>query len=134
MIGLANPLIAKVMTAQLATRRARIAAGEKPLDWKVGMGAPASMQKLGLQAPLVGFLMQLALLASGSTLSPAGYIKPVAEPEICARMGSGLGPDASSDAVMATIKEISPAIEIADFDLAPEPDNLDPRDDERAEH
>ena len=58
MIGLANPLIAKGMTAQLAKRRARIAAGEKPLGWKVGMGAPASMQKLGLQAPLVGFLMQ----------------------------------------------------------------------------
>src|SRR5450756_325946 len=84
-----------------------------------------SMQRLGLQAPLVGFLMQRALLASGSTLSLAGYIKPVAEPEICVRMGSGLGPDASSDAVMATIKEISPAIEIADLDLAPEPDNLD---------
>jgi len=125
MIGLANPLIAKGMTAQLANRRARIAAGEKPLGWKVGMGAPASMQKLGLQAPLVGFLMQRALLASGSTLSLAGYIKPVAEPEICVRMGSGLGPDASSDAVMATIKEISPAIEIADLDPAPEPDNLD---------
>ena len=105
MIALANPLIAKGMTAQFANRRARIAAGEKPLGWKVGMGAPASMQKLGLQAPLVGFLMQRALLASGSTLSLAGYIKPVAEPEICVRMGSGLGPDASSDAVMTAIKD-----------------------------
>ena len=101
MIGLANPLIAKGMTAQLANRRARIAEGEKPLGWKIGMGAPASMQRLGLQAPLVGFLMQRALLASGSTLSLAGYIKPVAEPEICVRMDSVLGPDASSDAVMA---------------------------------
>ena len=57
-----NPLIKKGMTAQLAKRRARIAAGEKPLGWKVGLGAPASMQKLGLRAPLVGFLMQRALL------------------------------------------------------------------------
>src|SRR5664280_1082634 len=125
MIGLANPLIAKGMTAQLAKRRARIAAGEKPLGWKVGMGAPASMQKLGLQAPLVGFLMQRALLASGSTLSLAGYIKPVAEPEICVRMASDLGPGASADVVMAAVKEILPAIELADLDPAPTPDNLD---------
>ena len=74
-----HPLIKKGMAAQLATRRARIAAGEKPLGWKVGLGAPASMQKLGLQGPLVGFLMQRALLLSGSTVSLAGWSKPVAE-------------------------------------------------------
>jgi len=125
MIGLANPLIAKGMTAQLANRRARIAAGEKPLGWKVGMGAPASMQKLGLQAPLVGYLMQRALLLSGSTVSLAGYAKPVAEPEICVRMASDLGPGASADVVMAAVKEILPAIELADLDPAPTPDNLD---------
>jgi 2-keto-4-pentenoate hydratase len=125
MIALANPLIAKGMTAQLANRRARIAAGEKPLGWKVGMGAPASMQKLGLQAPLVGYLMQRALLLSGSTVSLAGYAKPVAEPEICARMASDLGPGASADVVMAAVKEILPAIELADLDPAPTPDNLD---------
>ncbi len=120
-----TPLITKGMTAQLASRRARIAAGEKPLGWKVGMGAPASMQKLGLKAPLVGFLMQRALVASGGTVSLAGYVNPVAEPEICVRMGSALGAGASTDAVLAAIKEIAPAIEIADLDLPPAPDNLD---------
>lgn len=125
MIGLANPLIAKGLTAQLANRRARIAAGEKPLGWKVGMGAPASMQRLGLQAPLVGFLMQRALLLSGSTVSLKGWLRPVAEPEIAVRMASDLGPGASADAVMAAVKEILPAIELADLDPVPEPDNLD---------
>src|SRR5215472_12809579 len=62
MNDLLNPLIKKGMTAQLATRRARIAAGEKPLGWKVGLGSPTTLQKLGLQAPLIGFLMQRALL------------------------------------------------------------------------
>ena len=57
------------MSAQLAKRRARIAAGEKPLGWKVGFGAPATMQKMGLTAPVVGYLMQRALLLSGSTAS-----------------------------------------------------------------
>ena len=120
-----HPLIKKGMTAQLATLRARIAAGEKPLGWKLGLGAPASMQKLGLAAPVVGFLMQRALLLSGSTVSLAGYLKPVAEPEICVRMASDLGADASPDAALAAIKEIFPAIELADLDPVPTPDNLD---------
>ncbi len=119
------PLIAKGMTAQFATRRARIAAGEKPLGWKVGMGAPASMQKLGLKAPLVGYLMQRALLAPGSTISLKGYSKPVMEPEIAVRMAHDLGPGATAAAAAAAIQEIAPAIEIADLDPAPTPDNLD---------
>lgn len=119
------PLIKKGMTAQFAKRRARIAAGERPLGWKVGMGAPASMQKLGLQAPLVGFLMQRALLLSGSTVSLKDYVRPVAEAEICVRMASGLGAGSTPDAALAAIKEILPAIELADLDPLPTPDNLD---------
>ena len=120
-----HPLIKKGMTVQLATRRARMAAGEKPFGWKVGMGAPASMQKLGLQAPLVGYLMQRALLLSGSIASLQGWAKPVAEPEIAVRMARDLPVGATADAAIAAIKEITPAIELADLDPAPTPDNLD---------
>ena len=125
MTDLDNPLVKKGMTAQLAERRARLAAGEKPLGWKVGLGAPATMQKLGLQAPLVGFLMQRALLLSGSTVSLKGYVKPVAEPEIAVRMARDLPAGSTADATMAAIKEILPAIELADLDPVPTPDNLD---------
>lgn len=120
-----HPLIQKGMPVQLAARRARIAAGERPLGWKVGLGAPASMEKLGLKGPLVGYLMQRALLLSGSTVSLKGYVRPVAEPEICVRMARDLGPRASTDDVLAAIKEILPAIELADLDPVPTPDNLD---------
>ena len=119
------PLIKKGMTAQLAKRRARIAAGEKPLGWKVGLGAPATMERLKLEAPVVGFLMQRALLLSGSTVSLAGYTKPVAEPEICVRMARDLPSGASADDAAAAVKEIFPAIELADLDPAPAIDNLD---------
>lgn len=120
-----DPRIARGMKTQLANRRARIAAGERPLGWKVGMGAPASMQKLGLQAPLVGFLMQRALLLSGSTVSLNGWLRPVAEPEICVRMASDLPGGATSGTALAAVKEILPAIELADVDPVPTPDNLD---------
>ena len=125
MSDLDNPLIAKGMTAQLATRRARIAAGEKPLGWKVGFGAPASMQKLGLTAPLVGYLMQGAQVASGGSVSLKDWAKPVAEPEIAVRMARDLGAGAAADAVMASIESLQPAIELADLDPLPEPGNLD---------
>jgi len=125
MAALDNPLIRKGMTAQLAARRARIAAGEKPLGWKVGFGAPVAMQKLGLTAPLTGYLMQKALLPSGSAVSLKTYVRPVAEPEIAVRMARDLGGGATADAALAAVKEITPAIELADLDLAPERDNID---------
>lgn len=120
-----NPLIKKGMTAQLARRRERIAAGEKPLGWKVGLGAPAVMQRLGLSAPVVGYLMQRALLLSGGTVSFQGYTKPVAEAEVCVRMARDLGAGASASDALAAVKEVLPAIELADFEPPPTPDNLD---------
>lgn len=120
-----DPRIARGMTAQLAKRRDRIAAGERPLGWKVGLGAPASMQKLGLQAPVVGFLMQRALLLSGSTVSLQGWAKPVAEAEIAVRMMRDLPGGTTAEAAAAAVKEIFPAIELADLDPVPTPDNLD---------
>ena len=120
-----HPLIKKGMPAQLAKRRARIAAGEKPLGWKVGLGSPTSLQKVGLKAPLVGFLMQRGLLLSGSTVSLAGWVRPVAEPELCVRMMSDLGGGATPDSAIAAIKEIFPAIELADMDPVASADNLD---------
>ena len=113
------------MAAQLAKRRARIAAGEKPIGWKVGLGAPATMQKMGLTAPIVGFLMQRAQITSGQTASLKGFVKPVAEPEICVRMARDLQTGVSADQAAAAVKEIFPAIELADLDPVPAPDNLD---------
>jgi 2-keto-4-pentenoate hydratase len=120
-----DPRIARGMQAQLARRRERIAAGEKPLGWKVGLGAPAAMERLGIQAPAVGYLMQRALLLSGSTVSLADWTRPVAECEIAVRMAIDLSGGATPDSAAAAVKEIFPAIELADFDPAPTPDNLD---------
>ena len=120
-----NPLIKKGMMAQLAKRRARIAAGEKSLGWKLGFGAPATMQKLGLAAPLVGYLMQRALLPSGGIVSFKTYLRPVAEPEIFVRMAHDLPGGISPAAALAAVQEIGPAIEVADLDPLPTPDNID---------
>lgn len=118
-----DPRIARGMEKQLGQRRARIAAGEKPLGWKVGLGAPPAMERLKIKGPLVGYLMQKSLLANGSTASFAGWHKPVAEPEVAVYMGADLPGGASRDAAKAAIKGISPAIELAD--LNPPPDDVE---------
>ena len=120
-----DPRVARGMTAQLAKRRERIAAGEKPLGWKVGFGGPASKERMKLADPLVGYLMQRGLVLSGSTVSFAGWKQPVAECEIAVRMDRDLGGGATSDSAAAAVKEIFPAIELADFDPVPTPDNID---------
>ena len=116
-----DPRIASGMKAQLAKRRERIAAGEKPLGWKVGFGSPSAKERLNIKAGAVGYLMQRGLVLSGSTVSFAGWKQPAAECEIAVRLGQNLAGGTTPEAAAAAIKEILPAIELADFDPPPTP-------------
>jgi 2-keto-4-pentenoate hydratase len=114
-----DPRIARGMAQQLAARRARIAAGEKPLGWKVGLGAKAAMERLNIKMPLVGYMMQKSLVGNGSTVPVAGWTQPVAEPEIAAYMASDLPGGASREAAIAAVGALGPAIELADLNPPP---------------
>ena len=114
-----DPRIARGMEKQLGERRARIAAGEKPLGWKVGLGAKPAMERLNIRMPLVGYMMQKSLVPSGTTVSVAGWTQPVAEPEIAAYMASDLAGGAGRDAAIAAIGALGPAIELADLNPPP---------------
>src|SRR3954467_12908611 len=118
-----DPRIARGMERQLAVRRARIAAGEKPIGWKVGLGAPAAMERLKIKAPLVGFMMENSLASNGATVALAGWTKPVAEPEVAVHMGKDLAGGADRAAAIAAIAGLGPAIELAD--LNPPPDDVE---------
>lgn len=120
-----DPRVRRGMEQQLARRRERLAAGEKSIGWKVGFGAPAIMQRLGIEKPLVGFLTDRARLQSGATVSLRGWNRPVAEPEIAVYMGADLPAGADMNAAKATIASIGPAIELADVDRQTEPDTLE---------
>jgi len=119
-LSLDDPRIQRGMAAQLGRWRERIKAGERPLGWKVGFGAPAAMQKLTINAPLIGFLTDRALISTGATVSLADWKKPVAEPEIAVHMGRDLAAGADRDAVKAAIAGLGPAIELADVDRPPD--------------
>jgi 2-keto-4-pentenoate hydratase len=120
-----DPRIIRGMAAQLALRQQRLDAGDRPLGWKVGFGAPAILERFKISAPLVGFLTQAARIEPGGTVSLAGWTKPVAEPEVAVHIGRDLPAGADRITVAAAIAGISPAIELADLDEPPdEPERI----------
>ncbi len=119
-ISIDDPRILRGMAVQLGCWRKRLNAGEQPLGWKVGFGAPAVMRKLAIAAPLIGFLTDRALIETGATIALADWKKPVAEPEIAVYLGHNLSAGADRDTVKAAIAGVGPAIELADVDRLPE--------------
>ncbi len=111
-----DPRISRGMAEQLRRRRELLNSGQKPLGWKLAFGGPAAMERLHTNAPLIGFLMQDALIPSNSTLSVAGWTKPAAEPEITVHLGKDLPAGADRNATRVAIAGLGPAIEIADVD------------------
>jgi 2-keto-4-pentenoate hydratase len=111
-----DPRIVRGMTAQLTVRRQLLHAGHKALGWKLAFGGPAAMERLRTNAPLVGFLTDRALLASGSTVSLSGWTRPAAEPEIAVHIGKDLPGGADRATAIAAIAGLGPAIELADVD------------------
>jgi hypothetical protein len=74
------------------------------LGWKVGFGAPAAMERLGIDRPLVAPLPASGLLDSGATVSLRGWTQPLLEVEVAIWIGRGLGA----------------AIELADLEFPPD--------------
>ena len=70
-----DPRIAAGMNTQFKLRAERLAKGETPIGWKAGFGAPTPLTKLKLEAALTGFMTDGTKIASGSSISLAGWSK-----------------------------------------------------------
>jgi 2-keto-4-pentenoate hydratase len=103
-----DPRIERGTRAMLALRRARLDAGSRPIGWKVGFGAPAALEQLAIDRPLVGFLTDRGLIADGATVPVGDWTNPMLEPEIAAYIGDD-----------GAIAALSAAIELADVDVPP---------------
>jgi 2-keto-4-pentenoate hydratase len=108
--------VANGMAAQMSMRRERLASGARHLGWKVGFSSPAAMQRMSIIAPLFGFMTDRSLLRSGSSVSIAGWIRAVLEPEVAVHLGANIPAGAEKDVVIAAISGLGPAVELADFD------------------
>ena len=107
--------IRRGIAAQLSARRRRIAAGEQPLGWKVGFGTPGGMKMLGVEHPLLGYLMRSGVIESGTELPLAEFTRAALEPEIAVYLGAAIDQDACEEEIRAAVSAIGPAIEIADI-------------------
>jgi 2-keto-4-pentenoate hydratase len=105
------------MREQLARRDER---GERQIGWKVGFGAPAAMEMLKIERPLVGFLMESGLVDDAAEVPVGSWTKPMLEAEIAVHLAHDVAGDASWDEVRAAIGGLSAAIELADVDPPPE--------------
>jgi 2-keto-4-pentenoate hydratase len=85
-------------------RREILAQGAEPIGWKVGFNVPEIQEKLGLDAPLAGFLTTDSLLQDGAEWSLGNDGEVVVESEVAVELGE----DARS------IVALLPALELAD--------------------
>lgn len=111
-----DPRIANGMKQQLHVRQELLRAGRKPLGWKLAFGGPSAMQRLRIHEPLVGFLMEDAVVPSSSSISVASWVKPAAEPELTVYMGTGLPAHSDRQTTIGAIDAVGAAIEVADVD------------------
>lgn len=112
--------ILRGMERQLRLRQDRLNAGDKSIGWKVGFGTSASQERLRIHEPLVGFLTEKALLASGAKVSIEGWVKPAVESEIAIYMGADLNGAVDRETTRAAIASIGPAFELADVHFPPD--------------
>ena len=90
-------------TAMLVRLREIVAQGPEQIGWKVGFNITAAQDKLGIDAPLAGFLTSNGLVEDGAEVSLAdGPV--VVESEVAVELGE----DAR------TIVALLPALEVAD--------------------
>jgi 2-keto-4-pentenoate hydratase len=90
--------------ALLTRRREILARGAEPIGWKIGFNVPATQERLGIDAPLAGFLTTDTLLGDGDTWSIEGDGEVIVESEVALEVG----PDGRS------IAALFPALELAD--------------------
>jgi 2-keto-4-pentenoate hydratase len=89
--------------AQLVRRREQLAQGAEHIGWKIGFNLPAIQERLGIDAPVTGFLTTDAVLDDGATWS-LGDGEVLVESEIAVEIGE----DAHS------IAALLPALELVD--------------------
>lgn len=105
--------VVRGMRRQRDLRYARIADGARQVGWKVGFGSPGALASLGIDRPLVGFLLDTGMLADAATVPLDGWRNPMLEAEIAVYVDDH-----------GTITGMSAAIELAD--VAPPPVDPEP--------
>ena len=102
------------MQAQLAEWRSTVQAHGNRLGWKIGFGDHAAQQRMGLAAPVLGFLRRDRLLASGGIFRMPANAVIKAEVEVAIRMGRDVAAGVTVAEAESAIAACAPAVEVVD--------------------
>lgn len=94
---------------------ARKSASGGRLGWKSGFGTEGAMALIGVEQPLLGFLTDGSLLATGATVDVSDWAMPLIEPEVAVRIGTEIGAGAGPEEGAAAIEAVAAAIELVDL-------------------
>jgi 2-keto-4-pentenoate hydratase len=100
----ASDAVTRGMRALLARRDADMAAGARPVGWKIGFNTPAIQEHFGLAQPVVGYLTDAGVTPDGATVPLAGWAAPAVEVEVAIRVGPDLA-----------VAGLAPALELVDL-------------------
>ncbi|WFU05434.1 2-oxo-hepta-3-ene-1,7-dioic acid hydratase (plasmid) [Rhizobium sp. CB3171] len=100
---------------QSAWVQKKIAAGRKPIGWKIGLTSKAMQYALNINIPDSGVLFDDMVFEDGATVPADRFIQPRIEAEIAFVMKAPLkGPDISIFDVLNATDYVTPALEILD--------------------
>ncbi|KPD11723.1 2-oxo-hept-4-ene-1,7-dioate hydratase [Phaeobacter sp. 11ANDIMAR09] len=100
---------------QNAIYRAKSAAGQKVIGWKIGLTSKAMQYALNIDIPDSGILFDDMLFETGATVPAGRFIQPRIEAEIAFVMKSAIGGvDVTRKEVIAATDYVTPSIEILD--------------------
>lgn len=101
----------------IAAQRALAAllGADPPAGFKIGATAKRMQDYLGLAGPAAGFMQDVNLHASGSTLAFEGFFRPGVECELAVLLARDLPPGpCTPDTARDAVEQIMPAIEIVE--------------------
>jgi 2-keto-4-pentenoate hydratase len=119
-----DPRVEAGLTGMLHARRQMCRAGAAPIGWKVGLGAPPSLELMGISAPLVGFLTDATVVDSGATVEVSEWSRGIVEFEVAVYLGSDVPGGADPTRAAAAVDAVGPAIELANINLPMEAASL----------
>ncbi|MEP4037140.1 2-oxo-hept-4-ene-1,7-dioate hydratase [Pseudophaeobacter sp.] len=100
---------------QNAIYRAKLAAGQKVIGWKIGLTSKAMQYALNIDIPDSGILFDDMLFETSATVPAGRFIQPRIEAEIAFVMKEAIGgADVTREEVIAATDYVTPSIEILD--------------------
>jgi 2-oxo-3-hexenedioate decarboxylase len=92
----------------------RIGAGERLVGVKLGLTSVAKQRRMGIDAPLTGWLTDAMLLEEGEAIEVDTLIHPRIEPEIAFVMGAELRGPVTREQALAAVASVHAGFEVID--------------------